>query len=41
MWTQYCRYQLFYRNLEEMMNESGLSVDHTTVSDCVKTTVLS
>jgi hypothetical protein len=36
----YCHYQLSYRNLEEMMREHGLSVDHTTVSDCVKTPVL-
>ncbi len=27
----YCRYALSYRDLEEMMNERGLSVDHTTV----------
>ena len=27
----YCRYQLIYRDLEEMMHERGLSVDHTTV----------
>ena len=27
----YCKYQLSYRDLEEMMNERGLSVDHTTV----------
>jgi IS6 family transposase len=27
----YCRYQLSYRDLEEMMKERGLSVDHTTV----------
>jgi transposase-like protein len=27
----YCRYQLSYRDLEEMMHERGLSVDHTTV----------
>jgi transposase, IS6 family len=27
----YCRYQLSYRDLEEMMRERGLSVDHTTV----------
>ena len=27
----YCRYCLSYRNLEEMMNERGLSVDHKTV----------
>src|SRR4051812_17297037 len=27
----YCRYQLSYRDLEEMMRERGLLVDHTTV----------
>jgi transposase-like protein len=27
----YCRYQLSYRDLEEMMRERGLPVDHTTV----------
>jgi IS6 family transposase len=27
----YCKYQLSYRDLEEMMRERGLSVDHTTV----------
>src|SRR3954447_16646974 len=27
----YCRYQLSYRDLEEMMQERGLAVDHTTV----------
>src|SRR4028119_242979 len=27
----YCRYQLSYRDLREMMSERGLSVDHTTV----------
>src|SRR5215212_2268776 len=27
----YCRYSLSYRDLEEMMHERGLSVDHTTV----------
>jgi transposase-like protein len=27
----YCRYQLSYRDLEEMMRERGLAVDHTTV----------
>jgi transposase-like protein len=32
----YCRYQLSYRNLEEMMRERGLSVDHTTVFRCVQ-----
>ncbi len=33
----YCRYQLSYRDVEEMMCERGLDVDHSTVSDCVKT----
>ena len=37
----YCRYQLSYRDLEEMVSERRLSVDHVTVSDCVKTPVLS
>jgi transposase, IS6 family len=27
----YCRYQLSYRDLEEMRDERGLLVDHTTV----------
>ncbi len=27
----YCRHQLSYRDLEEMMRERGLTVDHTTV----------
>jgi len=27
----YCRYALSYRDLEEMMAERGLSVDHTTI----------
>src|SRR5919202_2734720 len=27
----YCRYQLSYRDVEEMMRERGLSVDHVTV----------
>ena len=27
----YCRYQLSYRDLEEMMQERGLSVDHSTI----------
>ena len=27
----YCRYQLSYRDVEEMMRERGLEVDHTTV----------
>ena len=33
----YCRYSLSYRDLEEMMYERGLTVDHVTISDCVKT----
>ena len=28
----YCRYPLSYRNLEEMMQERGLSVDHSTIN---------
>ena len=27
----YCRYQLSYRDVEEMMKERGLEVDHSTV----------
>lgn len=27
----HCRYQLSYRDVEEMMRERGLDVDHTTV----------
>ncbi len=27
---RYCRYQLAYRDLDEMMRERGLSADHTT-----------
>jgi IS6 family transposase len=27
----YCRYQLSYRDLEEMMREHGLAVDHSTI----------
>jgi len=27
----YCRYQLSYRDVQEMMQERGLAVDHTTV----------
>ena len=27
----YCRYQLSYRDLEEMMRERGVAVDHTTL----------
>lgn len=33
----YLRDALSYRDLEEIMRGRGLSVDHTTVSDCVKT----
>lgn len=36
---QYCRHQLYYRDLGRMMRERGLSVNHATVSDCVKTPV--
>ena len=28
----YCRYPLSYRNLEEMMRERGLNVDHSTIN---------
>ncbi|MEO0377221.1 MAG: IS6 family transposase, partial [Cyanobacteria bacterium P01_A01_bin.17] len=28
----YCRYPLSYRNLEEMMLERGLQVDHSTIN---------
>jgi transposase-like protein len=27
----YCRYQLSYRDVEEMMHERGLNVDHSTI----------
>ncbi len=27
----YCKYGLSYRDLEEMMNERGVAVDHTTL----------
>jgi IS6 family transposase len=27
----YCKYQLSYRGLEEMMSERGLYVDHVTI----------
>jgi transposase, IS6 family len=27
----YCRYSISYRELEEMMGERGVAVDHTTV----------
>jgi transposase-like protein len=32
-----CRFQLSYRDLEEMMRERGLTVDHTTVWRWVQT----
>jgi transposase-like protein len=32
----YCRYSLSYRNMEELMRERGLRVDHTTVFRCVQ-----
>jgi len=28
----YCRYPLSYRNLEEMMQERGVEVDHSTIN---------
>jgi transposase-like protein len=28
----YCRYPLSYRNLEEMMAERGVQVDHSTIN---------
>jgi transposase-like protein len=28
----YCRYSLSYRDLEEMMQERGMGVDHLTIS---------
>src|ERR671916_219770 len=28
----YCRYALSYRNLEEMMQERGVEVDHSTIN---------
>ncbi|HDX1373851.1 TPA: IS6 family transposase, partial [Escherichia coli] len=27
----YCRYPISYRDLEEMLAERGISVDHTTI----------
>ena len=27
----YCKYGVIFRNLEEMMQERGLSIDHTTI----------
>jgi transposase-like protein len=32
----YCRYSLVYRNVEEMLKERGLSVDHTTAARWVQ-----
>jgi transposase, IS6 family len=34
----YLRYALSYSDLEEMMNERGLSVDHTTIYRWVQVT---
>jgi transposase-like protein len=31
----YCRYSLSYRNLEEMMAEHGVAVDHSTINGWV------
>ena len=31
----YLRYPLSYRDLEQMMAESGLTVDHSTIARCV------
>ncbi len=28
----YCRYSLSYRDLEEMMQERGMKVDHSTIN---------
>ena len=30
----YLRYALSYRDLEEMMEERGLAIDHTTITRC-------
>src|SRR3546814_17704521 len=32
----YCRYPISYRDLEEMLAERGLTVDHTTIYRCVQ-----
>lgn len=32
----YCRYPLSYRELEEMMQERGVEVDHSTISRWVR-----
>src|SRR3546814_11175564 len=32
----YCRYPISYRDLEEMLAERGISVDHTTISRWVQ-----
>ena len=36
----YLRFQLSYRDVEELARERGLTVDHCTVSDCVKTVLI-
>lgn len=32
----YCKYGISYRDLEEMLPERGLSVDHTTIYRCIQ-----
>ncbi|MCK6884850.1 hypothetical protein L8R24_24280, partial [Enterobacter cloacae] len=32
----YCRYPISYRDLEEMLAERGISVDHTTIGTVAK-----
>lgn len=32
MCALFCRYVLSYRNLEEMMRERGIEVDHSTLN---------
>ena len=34
----YCRYPISYRDLEEMLAERGISVDHTTIYRWVSAT---
>jgi IS6 family transposase len=36
----YLRYPLSYRDLEEMMTERGLSLDHTTIYRWVQSSVM-
>jgi transposase-like protein len=35
----YCRYGVSYRNLEQMMSEHGVSIDHSTISDGFRSTL--